>query len=162
MIKEENLSALRARVRAIIKDELALANVLEDAEGDFSFSYERLTYEVIFDPDDPSFIWIRGARRYELPDADCLPHADACINEVNRRCKLVKLYRMKPNQEGAHSVLATASLLVDSIDALSADTVERALFLIKIGKRDFCRLFEESAVEAPSFTELAGRAEPLH
>lgn len=143
-LTKDDLPLLRERVRAILKDELALAGFSEDPEGDFSFNYERTSFEVIFDPADSSFVWIRDSVPYWISGADDMSQTDSCINEVNRTCKLVKMFRSaKANRDGYYAVVASASILVDDTEKLSADTLERCLFQIKVGRREFFQLIHD-------------------
>jgi hypothetical protein len=148
LITKKDVPALKERLRKILKEELGLASFEEDDDGDFVFRFERIPFLMVFEADDPAFLWIRRDNyRLKKPDAETLTQIDACINEANSVGKLVKLFRStKPDPHGDYVLYATVAILIDDIATLSADTIDRCLFHIKVGSREVQRLLAEAAV----------------
>lgn len=143
MIKTSDLPALKARLRTLIREDLNLARLSEDDEGDFLFHYERMSLKLYFHDDDPAYIWLGHFAFRWVKGDEAAAHADRCISEVNHQVKAVKLSRRPDaDQDGDYSVSASISFYVDDVASLTASTLERYLSLIKTGSNRFCELFE--------------------
>jgi hypothetical protein len=141
---------VRERVRQLLQVDLALASLKENTRGDFLVRYEATNAVVVFDPEDPLFIWLHdgGLCWIKADDAQRLALADRLINETNHRCKVVKLWRHpEPDPDGEHVVTATVGFLVEDISALKAETLERYLFHVQAGARHFLHEFVAPAAE---------------
>lgn len=157
MIKMSDLPALKARFRTLIKDDLGLARLREDEQGDFLVHYERMSLKLYFHDDDPAYVWL-GHFAFlwvKAGDAAAVAHADRCVSETNHRVKAVKLSRRPdPDKDGDCSISASVSFIVDDIASLNAATLERYLGLIKTGSNHFRELFESDA-ETPAPPHVA-------
>jgi hypothetical protein len=144
MIKISDLPTLKVRFRALIQEDLGLARFRENEDGDFLFRYERMNLKLVFDEDDPAFVWIAhfGFRWFDGDDPATVARADRCINEANYRIKAIKLARTtKADKDGDLAVSASISFLAENVASQDADTFERYLSQIKTGTTLFCELF---------------------
>lgn len=158
MIKNADLAALKSRFRTLIREDLGLARLREDEDGDFLFRFEGMSLKLVFDDDDPAFVWIAhfGFHWVNGDDPDTVARADRCISEVNYRVKGVKLARRPDaDKDGDHPITASVSFLAEDVTSQGADAFERYLSQIKTGTNLFCELFAREgavpavAVEAP-------------
>ena len=143
MIDEKDLPLLKERYKKIIQDELALAGFTEE-DGDFIFRYECKTFILYFHESDPSFVRLMLPGIYWLRDADQeqIRRAEECANEVNHRCKAIKLFRsLKTDKDGEYSVAASIEFFVEDIPSLSSRLFERYLSAIKSGAMEFRSAF---------------------
>lgn len=145
MIDKKDLPALKERFRTILREELGLAKFAEDKDGDFSCHYENMPFFVVFHDDDPAFVWIK-TYAYWFKDCARTPveTVEAVMNVINYRCKAAKIARfLEPDREGDYAVAVSVSFLVDDPASLTAATIERYLWQLKVASRDFHRLLEE-------------------
>lgn len=140
MIHDVEVSELRRVLTKILQEDLSLARVNLDDDGDINFHYEGQKHIVFIDVDDASYLRIMLPCIHfvgEYQD-DEIRKVDRAIVEANYICKAAKISRtVSSDKDGEYVVCATVEFLISSLDALDPQLLERYLTLLKSGSNKF-------------------------
>jgi hypothetical protein len=137
----QQLDAFRARVQAILSQELKIADVTWTPRRDLQFVVEEFEYRLFFDADDPLFLVVSAGLFAGCADEATRARALAAASMTNQRVKVAKVIVVPSDDRWA--VGATTEVLLPAFDTVDKAFVKRIIGLLRHGVAEFRRCYEE-------------------